>query len=182
MQKTLRPAFGLHFSLLFLGLCACGDAPQHVTIQERPAPVVASPHGPEEPVVLATPHGGTGEEPGEPLYAGTVRLEGALASADTGGIFIIGRQVESKALSLVRKYEIAEALTTEDGSARVLEFSLDNTHGMGGLGAALHSRLKLVVRYDPDGLVESKEGQVETSIVVNSGTLDIALTLPPSDG
>jgi hypothetical protein len=89
--------------------------------------------------------------------------------------------VESGVLTLVRKYEIAEALPSEDGTVRRLEFSLDNTHGMGGASAALAQEIQLVVRFDPDGLVESKEGQVEESQVVATGTLDLEMTLSAGD-
>lgn len=190
MEQTLRPRFGFTYSLLIIlglgGLGACGDAPQHLSGPPPAAHLPASPHGvtptgAEDQVALANPHGGTGEEPGEPLYGGTLLLEGSLATAETGGIFIIGRQVESGVLTLVRKYEIAEALPSEDGTVRRLEFSLDNTHGMGGASAALAQEIQLVVRFDPDGLVESKEGQVEESQVVATGTLDLEMTLSAGD-
>lgn len=188
MQKTLQPAPGFHFSLVLLALCACGDAPRHVTEVKPTSPQTASPHGQaggpgagQEPVALATPHGGTGAAPGEPLFAGTLRLEGSLASASTGGIFIIGRNAQSGALSLVRKYEIAEAVASADGTALVLDFTLDSSHGMGGVGAPPAAEISLVLRYDPDGIVETREGQVETSLVVASGRLDLALTLTPQN-
>ncbi|HJO25998.1 MAG: hypothetical protein CMK00_06705 [Planctomycetes bacterium] len=189
MEQTLRPALGFHLLLILLpgliSLGACGEAPQHVSPQESGQPAThqpASPHGADgiggpASVALAAPHGGSGEEPGEPLYGGTVRLEGELATAQTGGVFIIGRQVGSGLLTLVRKYEISEAALSADGSARLLSFTLDNTHGMGGASAALDQELTLVVRYDPDGLVESKEGQVEASLVAATGSLDLELTL-----
>lgn len=135
-------------------------------------PLGGSPHG--------APHGGHAAVggapvgPGEALLGGRVVLRGALAERREGGVFLIGR-ASGAGMLLVRKLELSEARPGAEGVLE-LAFQLD---GQDVTASSLPDRMQLEVYFDPDGVVETREGRVGRTFEVERGDLALELVLDP---
>lgn len=136
-------------------------------------PLGSSPHG--------APHGGHAVVggapvgPGEALLGGRVVLRGELAEQRGGGVFLIGR-ASGAGMLLVRKLELAEGRPGADGTLE-LAFQLD---GQDVTAGSLPDRMQLEVYFDPDGVVETREGRVGRTFEVERGNLSLDLVLDPA--
>jgi hypothetical protein len=159
-------------------LAACGEPPQKI-----PKPAASLPPGHPSPEARV---------PSNPArFGGTIALRGTLVQAREGSLFVIVRQKGSRMPALARKYEVADPVWTDRGDERVLRFSLDEANAedrMGNTGTTLEGELELEARFDPDGVIETKEGNQSAVVRVERGDQDVTVTLgapaapPPSGG
>lgn len=146
-----------------------------------PIPGQLPPGHPPMPGAQANPHGaphgaGGAVLGGEPIFGGIIELGGELADSTQGGVFVIVRAPGQANTLMVRKLEVTSSVVREDGS-RVLAFELTGEdHG----GGALPANVELEAYFDPDGIVESKEGQVRRTITAARGDLELRITLDPA--
>ena len=145
---------------------ACGEPPQKI-----PKSTTSMPEG----------HAAHPAVPTDPArFAGQIALRGELAQAREGSLFVIVRQKGSRMPSLARKYEVADPLWVDRGTERVLRFSLDEASPedrMGGTGIALAGEIELEARFDPDGVLETKEGNRSEVVAVERGDQEVSVVL-----
>ncbi|HVS11677.1 MAG TPA: hypothetical protein VMS76_17550 [Planctomycetota bacterium] len=170
---------------------ACGDAPQPVdTPPPRPAALPPG-HPPVAGGGASTPRGLPPDHPpiggGAPaaagpdaVFEGRVILSGELAHVDEGFLIVSVRAKGSKAPMRSYKTAVDDPRTTESaGETRIFHFRLDrDTDMMGGGEVPEGIPLELQVLYDPDGYVESKEGQEIAVVPVERGQGGIEVRLP----
>lgn len=152
---------------LFANLAlACGEPPEKI---QKSTPSMPAGHGSQAGV------------PSDPArFAGQVALRGDLAQAREGSLFVIVRQKGSRMPSLARKYEVGDPVWIDRGDERVLRFALDEASPedrMGGTGIALAGELELEARFDPDGVLETKEGNRSEVVAVERGEQDVSVVL-----
>jgi hypothetical protein len=122
-------------------------------------------------------HGTNGTATGEVLFAGSVVLAGELGERRQGGVFVIARAPGGGGSLLVRKLEVSEGERGADG-ARILAFELtdQDSHGV-----QIPPDVQLEVYYDPDGIVETREGRVTRVFPATRGDLSLRLVLDPTE-
>jgi len=187
-KRSARSAALLVATALLAG--ACGDAPQPVdTPPARPAALPAG----HPPVAGATaarglppdhpPIGGAAPAAAGPdaVFEGRVILGGELAHVDEGYLMVSVRAKGSKAPMRSYKAAIDDPQATQSaGDTRIFRFRLDrDTDMMGGGPIPEGIPLELQVLYDPDGFVDSKEGQESAVVAVERGQSGIEVRLPP---
>lgn len=146
----------LSFALLAIGLCAgCGEKPQRIGQGER------------KPALPAR-------------FAGNVHLEGALAQAQSGSLFLIVREPGSRVPSLTRKYEIGDPAFSVQDDVRVLHFALDERDNMGGVAVPMADDMEIEARFDPDGIVDTSEGVVRAAVHARPGEREISIVVRPA--
>jgi len=158
-------------------LAACGDPPVPI----GPAGgVPASSGSPSAAATVAASESAVAGS-GETLFAGRVRLTGALAEESNGVINLVVRERGQRMPILLKRFTLdaPEIGDPEDG-VRELRFELSSLDQMGGLGRALPEALEFRAAYDPDGIVETKEGMVTVEIPVKLGDRSIDVQLTPS--
>ena len=176
MTNLVRSSTLLGMLLATATVAGCGDPPEKIS---KPRPDAAGAAAAHSTVRAASPM----------LYKGKIVLAGTLADAKAGSVFVIVRQPRSKLPTLTRKYEIGDPLWTGSGGERVLYFSLDETHNMGGAASPPGEKMELEARFDPDGMIDTKDGIASSVVEVGaSGATDVSVTLrsdaatPPAGG
>lgn len=112
------------------------------------------------------------------LFAGQAVFADELAEIDSGAVFVnVFNQRGDRIPSYCRKYDVGDPAFQTQGDRVVLNFMLDQTHNMAGMGMPLGEDPQVEVRYDPDGAVETKDGVRSVWTAASEGTVDIALTL-----
>lgn len=159
------------FALLTLLACACADEPAASSSARRPQD-----------------HSGAGARKGldDPSqFAGTIELRGALARAEQGAVLVMLRLVGQPAPLWAYLVDFADPeaerhglLTREDGS-RALVFALNKDSTLIGAPLPQGQALEIAAVYDPDGDIDSKEGQVRAAAPARRGDLGITLALDP---
>jgi hypothetical protein len=187
--RSARSAALLVATVLLSG--ACGDAPQPVeTPPSRPAALPAG-HPPLAGSGASTAPGLPPEHPpiggGAPaaagpdvVFEGRAILGGELAHVDEGFLIVSVRAKGSKAPMRSYKSAVDDPRATESaGETRIFRFRLDrDTDMMGGGEVPEGIPLELQVLYDPDGYVDSKEGQESAVVPVERGQGGIEIRLP----
>src|SRR5580765_698899 len=102
---------------LLLLVCACGERPQRVP-KDSPAPA-AAPAAKKIDKTDKVVH-----------FAGTIALEGSLAEAQTGAIFVSARRKGVRLPTLSHKYEMTGAGWSAQEGRRVLAFDLADEDNM----------------------------------------------------
>lgn len=128
---------------------------------------VQSPHGTQNP---------SGEV--EVLAAGEVELAGDYAGVAEGWLFVMTRDPETGAPGYVNKVAVADGAKNEAGN-QVVPFEL--TTGHFAMGAPSGDEFLLVISYDHDGMVESKEGNGTATVDASKGETDHSLTIAQRD-
>ncbi len=154
-------------------VAGCGDRPQRVTGASSETQA-ASPHAPAQAAAPLK----------APKFAGRVVLEGELANAKTGAVFLSARRKGQRLPSLSHKYEMNDAGWSSSGASRTLEFALTEADNMGGFGAPLGAEMEVEARYDPDGMIDPTPGAVDPGVVkaavpASPGDKGLAITLAP---
>ena len=143
---------------LALVLSACGDAPRPV---EAPS---SSPHA----------HGTFRG------FAGQALLKGELALAERGALMISVYPKGTRMPALTTKIALDDPRVTRNARGeRVVDFQLDESTSMipGAVPDGLE--VELEVRFDLDGYVETKEGDVSAMVPARPGDRGLVLVLPP---
>jgi hypothetical protein len=161
MKLVVRPATSLLCLAVFALTTGCGDAPQKL----GPADVVGG-HSADDG------HDHSAHAPNAaPSWTGTIVLEGELAELQDGYIFVSLR-LQGQSMPFM-SYKIALAdYPPVAGSERRVPFELsDRTNQMpGGAPPELaDSQLEIAARFDPDGIVDTKEGAVTVATPVGWG-------------
>jgi hypothetical protein len=190
MTTSLLRAFVPTAALLAL-LAACSDPPQPVDTRlapsaeglagSRPADGVANPHG--------SPHGtgpaatGGGAEQGPMRFGGVALLHGALGEDTEGALFVSLRPEAGGMPLLSAKVELdnPQLDPPQDGVRRV-PFLIDERHAMIAGGQLPQGNFRLEVRYDPDGIVDTRDGIVVELVTATRGAMDHAVELRPASG
>ncbi len=151
-MPTLRwPRSALLSSALLAPLAACGDAPRPV----EPA---------AERAVVA-----------DPSFAGRVILRGELATRE-GFLMVSAVPAGARMPLMTMKLALADASPAEDG-VRSVPFRLDETTNQIPSSVPPGIELELSVRFDADGMVETKEGDVTVAVPVEVGASGIEVVL-----
>ena len=151
---------------LVLALCACGERPQRVSsapTAERPA------------------------APRTPRFAGTVTLEGSIAKAQDGALFVSAKRKGQRLPTLSRKYEWTDPAWSTRGDRRELRFALLDEDNMGGFGAPMGAEMEVEARYSPSGFIDTRpgsdeEGSVRASVPASVGDDRLSIRLQPNPG
>ena len=166
--STMRSAIGL--LCIVLGLAACGDRPERISAD--------SPE-PQAPAAAAPSQG--------PRFAGTVVLEGSLAAAQSGAVFVSARRKGQRLPTLSKKFEWNDpAWSTEEGR-RELRFALTQADNMGGFGAPMGPDMEVEARYSPSGFIDTRPGNdeagsVRASVPATIGDASLTIRLQPTPG
>lgn len=171
-------------SLLTFG---CNKGPEKLPPkpQNPPAASGGAPHGPMGSTSTggqAGPvHGGVGTQAGEgePLWAGSIELRGELSSREDGSLFVVVRPPGGGMPLVVRKFDLADAPPAPEGQLRHVSFRLASGDAM-FLASPPPEVCDMEVYFDPDGVVETKEGRVGGTVQVNKGDLGLHLSLDPA--
>lgn len=147
--------------LVALACCACGEKPVKVTGPSRTAPM---PPAPLE------------EVSDEPLFAGAVIFEMALKEVDSGYLFLNIRPTIHEPPLLSRRYEVATDTTRTANGYKQIVFALSARDSMMGT-VEIPAKVVLEAWYDPDGLVETKEGVSRKPMTVHRGDLSLDVRL-----
>lgn len=147
-----------------LALAACGDAPQPV--ESRGLGQSTSPHA---------NHGGASVPS---TFTGNAVLEGELANKD-GFLMVSVRPVGVRMPLMTYKLSLQNAPEAVDGR-RVVPFDLNTSSNV--LGSPLPPEvaeidLEISIRFDQDGVIETKEGDVTVSQLVKPGDTGIEVVL-----
>ncbi|MFT4540965.1 MAG: hypothetical protein ACI841_001723 [Planctomycetota bacterium] len=158
-------------SLIFIGT-SCGESGE-----------VAGPGGKPltkaEQDAVANAHGAALAQ-GEVIFSGEVRMTEELANADKGVVWLYARKVKTRSPLLIKRYPLDAPEFQVDGADRVLGFAIRSTDTMmSGMTVELPPDLELKIEYDPDGLVETKEGTEAVVMPVAPGSLEIKVILKP---
>jgi hypothetical protein len=149
-RRTFRSALVLICALLPL---ACGDPPVRVDRHEG--------------LDSTTTTTSTDEEDPVALFFGEVRLTGKLAQIDQGTVFVYARQPGTRIPTLIQHLNVPEFKV--DGDAKVHSYELTDAHTMGGMSVEIPENLELKIYYDPDGMVDTREGQEEIVLQTTPG-------------
>lgn len=132
-----------------------------------PGMQAGSPHG--------SPHGEHGAPSGEPIFAGYIVLAGEIAHRSEGAVFVIARAPGQAGSLLVRKLELSDGELRADGTRSIpFELSEQDSHG-----AQIPAQVQIEVYYDPDGIVETREGRVGRTQSALRGDLQLRIVLDP---
>lgn len=153
-------------TLLALLLAACGDAPQKF---EPPAPGSSSAahgagDGHDHAAHAAAATGG-------PSWSGVIVLQGPRAESDTGVLMISLVSTGQRMPRMSYRIQLADQPPAVDGERRI-PFRLDEQTDMlpGPVAPELEGTpLSLSVRFDKDGVVETREGDVTIAVPVGWG-------------
>ena len=145
---------------------SCGDAPERV-----------DPNASQAEMPNDANHGGAGHAPAdsEPLFFGQVRLTGELAKVTEGRVFVYARQPGTRIPTLIQHLEIP--FFEQDGEDKVQAYELTSSHTMGGMQMEIPDTLELKIYFDPDGLVDTREGQEEIIVPTVAGQKRYDVTL-----
>lgn len=169
MSSRAQPTLASVWPLLLLAF-ACGDSSSEGGASAAGGSLSAAEHE-----AIDKAHGEA-----QRLFAGEVRLLGGLASAREGVLWLYARQTGTRSPVLIRRYRMDDAAFRQEGEERVLAFELRSVDSMmPGMPVALPEQVELKIEYDPDGLVETKEGTEAVVLPVAAGTFDIAVSLRP---
>ena len=138
LSQALRTALLTGCALLPL---ACGDPPERVD-PHKGVETQTSTKSESEPVAL---------------FFGEVRLTGELAKVEEGTVFVYARQPGTRIPSLIQHLPVQ--LFKMDGDDRVHSYELTSAHTMGGMDMEIPEHLELKIYFDPDGMVDTQEGQ-----------------------
>ena len=131
---------------LTLLVCACGERPQRV-----PKDAAAAPSPPRVEKAIK--------------FGGTIALEGSLADAQTGAVFVSARRKGQRLPTLSHKYEMNGAGWSKAEGSRVLAFALTDDDNMAGFGAPMGAEMEVEARYAPTGFIDPKPGAEEPGAV-----------------
>jgi hypothetical protein len=149
-------------TLLALLLAACGDAPQKI---DAPAPAAHSADDGHDHSTHATTSAET------PTFSGVIVLKGPRAESDTGVLMVSLVSRGQRMPRMSYRLPLSGQPPAVDGERRI-PFRLDQGTDMlkSGLPAELQGTpLDLSVRFDQDGMVETREGDVTVAVPVGWG-------------
>ena len=172
-MQTRRPCLA---ALLVLVTWGCGDAPRPVDDAGGRRTQLPPGH---------PPTGGDAPTQARPValgFAGKAILKGELASAEQGALMVSAFPPGSRMPILTTKIALDDARVrrTEQGE-RELGFQLDSASSMIPGEVAEGVEVEIEVRFDRDGYVETKEGDVAARVKARPGARDLVLVLPPND-
>jgi hypothetical protein len=181
MKTTAKRLRGPVLSVPLLGLllAACGDPPQPV--EESTSPMSArggTATGTLPPGHPPTQPRAADARSQDARFEGVVRLRGALAERESGFVFVSVMPEGSRMPIYSRKYSLDEPAVgaAEDGE-RVLRFELDRRYALSTIPPG---QLELNVRFDPDGIVDSKEPEVlDAAVPIEPNRTDVEVVLDP---
>lgn len=150
--------------IALLSLAACGERPQRI----EEAPASAAPKA--APVVK---------------FAGSVRLEGDLAGAKAGALFVSARRKGQRLPTLSHRFDMSDPAWAAQDGARVLTFALTDADNMGGFGAPMGNEMEVEARYSPSGFIDPRPGAEEAGVVRGSvpavpGDANLSIRLQPT--
>ncbi|MDP6763043.1 MAG: hypothetical protein QF903_05570 [Planctomycetota bacterium] len=158
--RNTTPSRGIVPLLIALACASCGEKP--VRVEEGGAPT-QMPQG--HPEISA-----------EPLFAGAVVFEMDLKEVDSGYLFLnIRPEVHAPPL-LSKRYEIATDTTRTENGYQQIVFDLSARDSMMG-PVEIPEKVVLEAWYDPDGMVETKEGVSRKPMTVHRGDLSLEVRL-----
>lgn len=177
--------------LLLLPLAACGKGPEKISAPPQPvdshaghgnAPMGA-PEGqmPDDAVHggIPSPHGAqnmSGEV--KVIASGTVELAGDFAGVAEGWLFVMSRDPETGAPGYVSKVAVADGTLNAAGH-QVVPFQVST--GDFSMGGPVGDGFNLEVRYDHDGMVDSKAGNGSVTVPVKTGQAGVAVKIEKID-
>jgi len=135
-NRIVRAALLIGCALLPL---SCGDAPERVDPHEGVDTQAAE------------------QAPAVALYFGEVRLTGELAKVTEGTVYVYARQPGTRDPMLIENLPVQHFQA--DGDDKVQGYQLTMGHTMGGMEVEIPENLELKIYYDPDGMVDTPEGQ-----------------------
>ncbi len=182
-----HPRFRAVYSapLLFALAWACSEPPQPVDLRmapraeglagSRPADGGGGAHG----GIHGGDYGAEEAEQGPLTFGGVALLHGALGQDREGALFISLRPEAGGMPVLSHKLELGDARLEPavDGVRRV-PFLIDDRHTMMA-GMPTAGRFQLEVRYDPDGIVDTRDGIVVERVPARRGSMDHRVELRP---
>jgi len=147
-------------------LLACGEAPQAV---QQPGPTSAS-----------DPHAGLARPTPVPAsFSGRIVLRGELATRD--GVLMVSACPKGSRLPLMSTLIRLEDAPPAGEGERIVPFRLDTGNDMMGGGGLPHDadgmELELSVRFDADGKVETREGDVTVAVPVQPDASGVEVVL-----
>lgn len=156
--------------LLALLSAACGDAPQKV---DAPAPAAHSAgDGHDHSADDGHDHSAHATTSAEsPTFSGVIVLKGPRAESDSGVLMVSLVSRGQRMPRMSYRLPLAGQPPAADGERRI-PFRLDQSTDMlrSGLPAELQGTpLDLSVRFDQDGMVETREGDVTVAVPVGWG-------------
>jgi len=161
-SRPFRPASLCALALPFALLAACGAEPA------APSPRAAV----------------TRPEIDDPSrFGGTIELRGALEQAEQGSLLVMLRGVGQSAplwayiIDLRDPTAELSGLVRRDDGSRALHFTLDRTTTLIGAPLPHDVAFELAAVYDPDGDIDSKDGQLRASAPARRGDLAIRVEL-----
>ena len=180
----------LRYSTLFLilPLAACGKGPEKISAPPQPAsgghaPSMGAGQGqmPADAVHggVQSPHGAqnpTNEV--KVIASGSVELAGDFAGVAEGWLFVISHDPETGAPGYVAKVAVADGSMNAAGH-QVVPFRVST--GDFSMGGPVGDGFDLEVRYDHDGMVDSKAGNGTVTIPVTTGQAGISIVLDKID-
>ena len=116
---------------------------------------------------------------GSPSWSGVIVLKGPRAESESGVIMVSLVSRGQRMPRMTYRVALAGQAPAVDGERRV-PFRLDETTDMlkSGLPAELQgSPLDLSVRFDQDGMVETREGDVTVAVPVGWGAQDLEIPI-----
>ncbi len=171
--------------ILLAALAACSDAPSAVQTPAAHAPA-SDPHD---------PHAGlpAGHPPLDPVQgaedvgqvAGRAVLRGELANATAGCLFVTLRQAGQRMPTWTYRVDLDDPDVARKGlaaaadGARELTFVLNQKTSLMKVPVDTTVPLEVQVMFDPDGNVDSREGQVSAVAPAKLGDEDVLLELAP---
>jgi hypothetical protein len=172
------------FLLSILAFPGCGDAPRSATPESAGAP---APSDAREGLPAGHPAVDSASKPSSGAQvAGRAILKGALAETASGCIFvtlrITGQRIPtwSYRVEMLDPAESKQGLGVAKDGVRELLFVLnEQTTLMQGAIDPL-AQYEVQIMYDPDGSVDSKEGQVAAIAPAKLGAEDLYLELDPA--
>ncbi|MCA8981326.1 MAG: hypothetical protein H6831_01965 [Planctomycetes bacterium] len=173
--------------LLLLPLAACGEGPEKISAPPQPAGSGHAPMGAASGQMpndsthtgMQSPHG-TQDLSGEAklIASGTVELGGDFAGVAEGWLFVMTRDAETGGPGYVSKVAVADGAMNAAGH-QVVPFRVST--GDFAMGAMVGDDFLLEVRYDHDGMVDSKDGNGTVTIPATSGQQDVTVLLDKVD-
>jgi hypothetical protein len=172
--------------ILLAALAACSDAPGAAHAPAAHAPAASNPHDPHAGLPaghppLAPVHGA--EDVGQ--VAGRAVLRGELASATGGCLFVTLRQAGQRMPTWTYRVDLDDPDAAKKGlaeakdGARELTFVLNQRTSLMKVPVDTTVPLEVQVMFDPDGNVDSREGQVSSIAPAKLGDEDVRLELAP---
>lgn len=116
-------------------------------------------------------------------FGGTIELRGALEQAEQGSLLVMLRGVGQSAPLWAYFVDLRDpaaersGLVRRDDGSRALHFTLDRTTTLIGAPLPHDVAFELAAVYDPDGDIDSKDGQLRASAPARRGDLAIRMEL-----